>query len=221
VSGFAEGYIDVAARIEAFYDKYPDGSLQMEPYEWVTVDGAMFIQSRAWAYRTPDDTRPGVGTAWEKVPGSTPYTRGSELMNLETSCWGRALAALGVATRQGIATTQDVAQAQDRQAAPARGSTPQLLGPATEPQLRKLRYEMKRSNTPEHLLSDFAKDAFGWETPPDGLEKLSKAQASQLIEALTKVTQPVTRSKPTAPDPNDPWAQPSVLIDPETGEIAT
>ena len=44
-------------------------------------------------YRTPDDQRPGVGLSWMRLPGSTQYTRGSELENAETSARGRALVA--------------------------------------------------------------------------------------------------------------------------------
>src|SRR5215472_6225860 len=114
-----ESYVDVAERITEFYDRYPDGSLSAAPDCWriVQVEGwdkngdhvmQTFIAYTATAYRTPDDPRPGVGVAWEVFPGRTPYTRGSELMNAETSAWGRALAALGIATKRGIASRQEV-----------------------------------------------------------------------------------------------------------------
>ncbi len=70
---------------------------------------------RAWAYRTPDDPRPGTGWATEQVPGKTQFTRGSEVSNLETSCWGRAMAALGIATKKGIASANEVRSARGRQ----------------------------------------------------------------------------------------------------------
>jgi hypothetical protein len=38
----------------------------------------------AKAYRTPEDTRPGIGTAAELFEGKTPYSKGSEIENLET-----------------------------------------------------------------------------------------------------------------------------------------
>ncbi len=44
----------------------------------------------------------------EPFPGKTPYTKDSELMNAETSAWGRALASLGYEIHRGIATKQDV-----------------------------------------------------------------------------------------------------------------
>jgi hypothetical protein len=42
------------------------------------------------------------------LPGQTPYTLGSELENAETSAWGRAIAAVGLATRGGIATADEI-----------------------------------------------------------------------------------------------------------------
>jgi hypothetical protein len=109
---FAEDYVDVAERIRTFHDRYPDGTLQpadpAHPVELLRIGDDVFLVFTAAAYRTPDDPRPGMGTAWEAYPGRTPYTRGSELQNAETSAWGRAIASLGIATRRGIATAQDV-----------------------------------------------------------------------------------------------------------------
>lgn len=68
-----------------------------------------FIVYVAAAYRTPDDPRPGIGTAWEAYPGQTPYTAGSELMNAETSAWGRAIIAVGASdAKKGIASREEV-----------------------------------------------------------------------------------------------------------------
>lgn len=229
MSGFAEGYIDVAARIAEFYDKYPDGSLQMDPPEWVTVDGSTFIQARGYAYRTPDDQRPGVGHAWEIVPGKTPYTRGSELMNLETSVWGRCLASLGIATRQGIATTEEIASAQARQGTTvettarsgplARQQAASASAPASEKQIGYLRKLMSQQGIGEHILSDFAKSELGFELPVAGLEQLNKQQASRLIESITVIKDRDAAKTSTGAAEHDPWQTP--LVDPETGETAT
>jgi hypothetical protein len=113
-------YVDVAERLQAFYAKHPEGSLQpldpAHPFTWEELpDVGRVLVYTACAYRFPDDPRPGIGTAWEPFPGRTAYTRGSELMNAETSAWGRAIAALGIATRRGIATAQDVERARARQ----------------------------------------------------------------------------------------------------------
>lgn len=110
MSGAPEGYVDVAARIGKFFERYPEGSLcAKEPWRVVEVGDKTFISYSALAFRTPDDPAPGEGTAWEPFPGPTNFTRDSELQNAETSAWGRALAALGFEVKQGIATGQDVA----------------------------------------------------------------------------------------------------------------
>jgi hypothetical protein len=108
-----DDYIDVPTRMAEFREKYPEASLQPanlnKVFEIVEVAGATFIVYVAAAYRSPDDPRPGIGTAWEPVPGRTPYTRNSELMNAETSAWGRAIiAALAADAKKGIASQQEV-----------------------------------------------------------------------------------------------------------------
>lgn len=112
---FAEDYIEVPDRIRIFLDKYPDGSLQLDPPTFVEIDGKTWVWARAYAYRTPDDPRPGIGTAWEPVPGTSTFTRGSELQNLETSAWGRAIAALGIGLKRGIASAHEVRMAREKQ----------------------------------------------------------------------------------------------------------
>jgi hypothetical protein len=97
-------YIPVAERIEAFFDKFPDGSLQSEI---VRLDDS-YVLMRGYAYRTADDERPGMGLSGLEIPGATPYTRGSEIENAETSAWGRATAALGFEVRRGVASAEEV-----------------------------------------------------------------------------------------------------------------
>jgi hypothetical protein len=116
--GFAEDYIPVNERIAAFIAQYPSGSLRPlwpdEPYRVLGEGETKWLVYAACAFRTPDDPAPGVGLAWEPVPGRTPYTRGSELMVAETSAWGRALAAIGIATNKSIASAEEVRSAQER-----------------------------------------------------------------------------------------------------------
>ena len=115
MSGYnLDGYIDVPSRIKLFMARHPEGSLQMDPPEFIEVEGKRWVIGRAYAYRTPDDPRPGVGTAWEIVPGTTPFTRGSEIQNLETSCWGRACAAIGIGIDASIATLDEIEHATER-----------------------------------------------------------------------------------------------------------
>jgi hypothetical protein len=108
-------YIDVAARIIEFRTKFPTGALQpwKDPYiERVEMpDGKIkcFMVYSAAAYRSPDDKLPGVGYAWEPIPGPTNFTRDSELQNAETAAWGRAMvAAFAVDTKKGIASSEEV-----------------------------------------------------------------------------------------------------------------
>ena len=108
-------YVDVAARIASFKAAHPEGSLQSDI---VQIDDKRVIV-KAYAYRSADDARPGVGHAAEQIPGATPYTRGSEVMVCETSAWGRAIAALGFEVKRGVATREEVELAQGRQLQPA------------------------------------------------------------------------------------------------------
>ena len=113
-------YIDVATRIVGFRTQYPTGSLQQQSLEFVKdIGGKDWVVFTAAAYRTPEDARPGVGTAWEPIPGATSFTRDSEVQNAETAAWGRAMvAALAVDTKKGIASSEEVRNRQE-QAKPA------------------------------------------------------------------------------------------------------
>lgn len=206
-----EDYIEVSVRIQEFYEKYPNGSLQGE-WDYTNRDGEQWLVYKAYAYRTPDDPRPGIGFAWEPIPGRTQFTRGSELMNGETSAWGRALAALGIAVRHGIATANEVRAAEARRDEP--GTTrPQptqrqtLYGKATDAQLKKLRFEMQRAHVDEVILNDFTTDRLGWEMPIEGVTALTKDQASDLIDAMVKGAYKPTRTIQRSADPveADPW----------------
>ena len=110
-----ENYVDVPQRIKLFYEKYPEGSLQMDPdLQFQTVADQIIVIGRAYAYRNPQDEKPGVGTAQEYLPGKTNFTRGSEIQNLETSCWGRAIGALGIGIDKAIASKEEVELAMER-----------------------------------------------------------------------------------------------------------
>ncbi|MFF1469092.1 hypothetical protein [Streptomyces mirabilis] len=121
------GYVTVDERLREFFAKYPEGRMRpVNPDRPFTIeripDGSgqehTYIVYAAAAYRTPDDPNPAIGVAYEQFPGRTPFTRTSELMNAETSAWGRALAALGIGIKGKIATRDEVYAATQRRAEP-------------------------------------------------------------------------------------------------------
>lgn len=119
-------YVPVNERIEAFIKSYPEGSIQSEIVELA----AGRVTVKAYAYRTPDDPRPGTGHSSLEIPGSTPYTRGSEIENAETSAWGRAIAALGFEVKRGIASSEEVRNKQPGQGVGPSRSTEPVPAPA-------------------------------------------------------------------------------------------
>ena len=199
-------YVDVPERLKRFYDAFPQGSIQMGRPEFIEVDGKQFAWAQAFAYRNPEDPRPGVGTAWEQIPGRTSFTRGSELMNLETSCWGRAVAAVMPVDK--IATSHEIRMAEDRRVTrttekalddpwqqPA--TNPMLTGQAkrvasfsvaSSAQIGKIRGTLKDMGITS---ADEARDLVNACLAAKGADKqvtliteLSKREASTVIEAL-------------------------------------
>jgi len=119
---FAPDYNDVPSRIRQFREKHPEGSLRpvdiSRPYSIETLGGETYIVYCAAAFRSADDMLPGVGTAWEPVPGKTPFTRGSEIQNAETSAWGRAIVASLAADAKRIASDEEIHSARQAQELP-------------------------------------------------------------------------------------------------------
>lgn len=108
---------------------------------------------------------------------------------------------------------------------------------ASDKQVAFITRLMREQGISEPILSDFARDRFGWELPVDGIAHLSAVHASDLIDALTKVKKDdqakTTRTKvpgrdytpdgtrdgsPTYSGEPDPWQTP--MVDPFTGEEA-
>jgi len=86
------------------------------------IGGRDYVEYTAAAYRTADDPRPGIGTAWEPIPGTTEFTLDSEVQNAETAAWGRAIvAALAADTTKGIASLEE---AENRQPDDTEPETP-------------------------------------------------------------------------------------------------
>lgn len=90
-----------------------------------------------------------------------------------------------------------------------------VSGPCSAKQVGMVKRLMAAHNTSEPLLPDLV----GITTPVEGLEAMTKTQASALIDALMALPQdkPIVRSKPSAPDPDDPWTAGQFPPDPEAG----
>lgn len=123
-------YVEVKDRIKLFYELYANGRLTTERVDMLTApDGKQRVMVHAQAYRTPDDPHPGDGYSWLELPGSTPYTKGSEVENAETSAWGRAIAALGILVDRSIASAQEVESKQVQQEKGSLGWQPSAAPP--------------------------------------------------------------------------------------------
>ena len=119
-------YNEVSERVAAFNEDYPEGRIETEiiqqqvevydvverrrndrPYLQPLARGFVTVQARA--YRGADDQRPaGVGTSTMLIPGTTQYTRDSEVENAETSAVGRSLAMIGYYAKGSLASKQEI-----------------------------------------------------------------------------------------------------------------
>ena len=186
-----DGYVDVAERIRLFRERFPDGSLQpadlLKPWDIVTIGEKTFLVYVAAAYRSPDDTRPGIGMAWEPFPGRTPYTKDSELMVAETSAWGRALTAALLDDRSKVASLDEVRARRSPAEAPVSPQEPRDAGDA--PSGRRM-----ASDGQKRFLRVLAKER-GYALPD--LDELSAKDAYDLTEKLKAI--------PTGADKEEPF----------------
>lgn len=106
-------YVQVKDRIAKFYELFGGGRLVTDRVEIWQDDGTPRVVVKALAYRTVDDPHPGVGWSWMELPGKTPYTKGSEVENAETSAWGRAIGSLGILIDASIATQNEIDNKRD------------------------------------------------------------------------------------------------------------
>jgi len=93
-----------------------------------------------------------------------------------------------------------------------------MTGAASPKQVGMIKGLMRDQHVTEPTLNDFTLDRLGFELPTDGLEHLTKGQASAIIEAMIAVKgdegKPITRTRPTSPDPDDPWADVPLPMEP-------
>jgi hypothetical protein len=112
-------YVDVAERLREFYEKHPQGRVITAIVEM--SDKRVVV--RAEVYRGAEQALPsGIGHSQLSIPGSTPYTRGAELENAETSAVGRALVMAGLASKR-IASADEVAAKRTPSGAPSAQSS--------------------------------------------------------------------------------------------------
>ena len=97
-------YVEVNQRIMAFRDMYPNGSIMSEIVSH--QDGVVVMK----AIIVIDGQIRATGHAYEKE-GSTFINKTSYIENCETSCWGRALACLGLGLDTSVASVEEVANA--------------------------------------------------------------------------------------------------------------
>ena len=118
-------YVEVKDRIKLFYELFGQGRLVTGEVRLTTEpDGVPRVMVQGLAYRSPDDQLPGVGWSWMALPGTTSYTKGSELENVETSAWGRAIGSLGILIDRSIASANEVENKRDGGSAPERTAAP-------------------------------------------------------------------------------------------------
>jgi hypothetical protein len=84
-------YVDVPTRFAMALERWPELRLVENRPEVITLGDKTFIAVTVQAWRTPDDPIPAQATAWEPMPGLTPFTKNSEMMNASTSALGRVL----------------------------------------------------------------------------------------------------------------------------------
>jgi hypothetical protein len=186
------GYIEVKDRIEKFYEKFPDGSLQSEI---VQIDEEVVVV-KGLAYRTADDERPGIGHSMMRFGGNNPYTKDSEIENAETSAWGRALAALGFEVKKAIASAEEVQNKQGespKSSTSSRVKTPPApeesapagdpTAPSTQAQITKLKAWGKKVLGDDNAVREFVLS----ETGVRNSKQLTQSQMQQLYDKLAVI----------------------------------
>jgi len=104
---YLKDYIEVKDRIQLFYAQFPQGILRFSYEGILELNGETYLYGKAFAYPDREQLNHATGWAMERVPAKG-FGRGSEMQLLETSCWGRAIAALGIAVTKGIASREEV-----------------------------------------------------------------------------------------------------------------
>lgn len=146
-------YIDVAQRIQGFWELYPQGRIVTE---MVADDGKRCV-FKAEAYDMAEGGAGllATGHAYE-VNSGRGVNATSYIENCETSAVGRALGMLGIGSTDSIASADEVMNAQQRQAQTAK--TAQKPAPAPQPQQDPLKAAKARL---WHALQNYAAEHGG------------------------------------------------------------
>ena len=185
-------YVDVPTRLAEALKRWPNLRIQETKPIIVTVDNQQYVEISCTVWRDVDDILPMVAYCWEPIPGRTPYTKGSEMMNASTSCLGRALGFLGMGIGKSIASRNEVQARQPSPIAvvvPMRDDLEQPFGDTTDTKqyvspkqrgmIRALAFE-KKIGTADLMpyINKLLKNEYS------SIEALSKQEASQVIESL-------------------------------------
>jgi hypothetical protein len=108
-----DNYVDVPTRLRMALEKFPDLRVQESQPTFREVNEKLYIEIRCTVWRDKDDQLPSIAYCWEPFPGTTPYTRNSEMMNCSTSALGRALGAMGFGIDHKMASKQEVLARQE------------------------------------------------------------------------------------------------------------
>ena len=184
-------YVDVPTRLAEALKRWPDLRIQETKPVIVTVDNQQYVEISCTVWNDASDLLPTVAYCWEPIPGRTPYTKGSEMMNASTSCLGRALGMKGMGIGKSIASRNEVQARQPATVAPVvpirdfeqpfddTTDSKQYATPKQRGMIRALAFEKNLTMT--ELLLHIGKVL---DTPFSSVEALSKQQASQIIESL-------------------------------------
>jgi len=192
VSGFNLGdYVDVPTRLAMALTKFPELRIQESRPHIIEVEQQKYVEISCTVWRDANDTNPMVAYCWEQIPGKTPYTRGSEMMNASTSCLGRALGFLGMGIGKSIASRDEVQIAQSRQPTQLAAVVPMHEMPfpdapvqeyATPKQLGMMRALANGQNIKQDDLKAYCSTVLGRQINATG--DLTKRDLSKIIDAL-------------------------------------
>ena len=155
-----DGYVTVNERLTQALALWEDLRVTEAQPRIIEVNGAMFIEVSVTVFRSPDDPMPCTAHAWEPIPGRTPYTKDSEMMNASTSALGRALGLMGIGTAGSISSADEVIARRYDQGAQDHPSARATPGEAAKRPLKAVKPEPNtdgagKRSTPTDKMANF------------------------------------------------------------------